>query len=137
MLRKALPKTKKVVFLMSAARRSIWILLVDGDSTVQQLRALMLRMQGYRVDVAIGLDDARSKIAERKYKLIIVDVGHFADPGLEFCEEIKSKDPHQKMLIHAEDRVFPVKSECPDDVVPKQDGPMSFVKAVERLLQVA
>ncbi|HEU5415369.1 MAG TPA: response regulator [Candidatus Angelobacter sp.] len=122
---------------MSAARRSIWILLVDGDSTVQQLRALMLRMQGYRVDVAIGLDDARSKIAERKYKLIIVDVGHFADPGLEFCEEIKSKDPHQKMLIHAEDRVFPVKSECPDDVVPKQDGPMSFVKAVERLLQVA
>src|SRR5512146_804544 len=123
MLRKALPKTKKVVFLMSAARRSIWILLVDGDSTVQQLRALMLRMQGYRVDVAIGLDDARSKIAERKDKIIIVDVSHCADPGLEFCEEIKSKDPHQKMLIHAEDRVFPVKSECPDDVMPKQDGP--------------
>jgi DNA-binding response OmpR family regulator len=137
MLRKALPKTKKVVFLMSAARRSIWILLVDGDSTVQQLRALMLRMQGYRVDVATGLDDARSKMAERKYKLIIVDVGHFADPGLDFCEEIKRNDPHQKMLIHAEDRVFPVKSECPDDVVPKQDGPMTFVKAVERLLQVA
>ncbi|HKT50012.1 MAG TPA: response regulator [Candidatus Angelobacter sp.] len=122
---------------MSAARRSIWILLVDGDSTVQQLRALMLRMQGYRVDVASGLDDARSKMAERKYKLIIVDVGHFADPGLEFCEEIKSRDPHQKMLIHAEDRVFPVKSECPDEVVPKQEGPISFVKAVERLLQVA
>jgi DNA-binding NtrC family response regulator len=122
---------------MSAARRGIWILLVDGDSTVQQLRALMLRMQGYRVDVAGGLDDARIKMAERKYKLVIVDVGHFADPGLEFCEEIKSKDPHQKLLIHAEDRVFPVKSECPDDVIPKQDGPMTFVKAVERLLQVA
>lgn len=122
---------------MSVARRSVWILLVDGDSTVQQLRALMLRMQGYRVDVASGLDDARNKMAERKYKLIIVDVGHFADPGLDFCEEIKNKDPHQKMLIHAEDRVFPVKSECPDEVVPKQDGPITFVKAVERLLQVA
>jgi DNA-binding NtrC family response regulator len=122
---------------MSVARRSIWILLVDGDSTVQQLRALMLRMQGYRVDVASGLDDARKKMAERKYKLIIVDVGHFADPGLQFCEEVKSKDPRQKMLIHAEDQVFPVKSECPDDVVPKQDGPTSFVKAVERLVQVA
>ncbi|HST78694.1 MAG TPA: response regulator [Verrucomicrobiae bacterium] len=122
---------------MSAARPSVWILLVDGDSTVQQLRALMLRMQGYRVDVATGLDDARNKMAERKYKLIIVDVGHFADPGLDFCAEIKSNDPHQKMLIHAEDRVFPVKSDCPDDVVPKQDGPLSFVKAVEHLLQVA
>lgn len=122
---------------MSAARRSIWILLVDGDTTVQQLRALILRLQGYRVDIAASLDDARAKMAEREYKLVIVDVGHFADPGLEFCEEIKADNPHQKVLIHAEDRVFPVKNECPDDVVPKQDGPLTFVKAVERMLQVA
>lgn len=122
---------------MSAARRSIWILLVDGDPTVQQLRALMLRMQGYRVDTAANLEHARTKMAERSYKLVIVDVGHFADDGLDFCEEIKNRDPHQKLLIHAEDRVFPVKSDCPDDVVPKQEGPVTFVKAVERLLQVA
>ena len=122
---------------MSAAHRSIWILLVDGDTTVQQLRALILRLQGYRVYVAGSLDDARAKMAEREYRLVIVDVGHFADPGLSFCEEIKSNNPHLKVLIHAEDRVFPVKSECPDDVVPKQDGPLTFVKAVERMLQVA
>jgi DNA-binding NtrC family response regulator len=122
---------------MSAVRRSIWILLVDGDPTVQQLRALILRMKGYRVDVASTLDDARTRMSERRYKLVIVDVGHFADPGLEFCEELKSKNPHQKLLIHAEDAVLPVKSECPDDVVPRQDGPMTFVNAVERLLQVA
>ena len=122
---------------MVAARRSIWILLVNGDSTVLQLRALMLRMQGYHVDIAGALEHARSKMAERRYDLVIVDVGHFADPGLDFCEEIKNKDPHQKFLIHAEDRVFPVKSDCPDDVVPKQEGPLTFVKAVERLLQVA
>lgn len=122
---------------MHAARRSIWILLVNGDPTVQQLRALMLRMQGYRVDIADSLEDARLKMAERNYKLVIVDVGHFADDGLDFCEEIKSRDPHQKVLIHAEDRVFPVKSDCPDDVVPKQEGPLTFVKAVEQLLQVA
>ena len=122
---------------MPAARRSIWILLVNGDPTVQQLRALMLRMQGYRVDTAGSLDDAREKMAGRTYRLVIVDVGHFADDGLDFCEEIKSRDPHQKFLIHAEDRVFPVKNDCPDDVVPKQEGPLTFVKAVERLLQVA
>ena len=50
---------------MSAAHRSIWILLVDGDTTVQQLRALILRLQGYRVDVAGSLDDALAKMAER------------------------------------------------------------------------
>lgn len=122
---------------MTAARRRIWILLVNGDSTVLQLRALMLRMQTYHVDIADTLDDARIKLAQRRYDLVIVDVGHFADPGLEFCEEIKTKDPHQKFLIHAEDRVFPVKDDCPDDVVPKQDGPLTFVKAVQRVLQVA
>lgn len=122
---------------MSAAHRSVWILLVDGDATVQQLRALILRLQGYRVDVASTLNDARAKLAEREYKLVIVDVGHFADPGLVFCEEVKNNNPHQKVLIHAEDRVFPVKSECPDEVIPKQDGPLTFVKAVERVLQVA
>ena len=122
---------------MAAARRSIWILLVNGDATVLQLRALMLRMQSYRVDIASGLDDARTKLAQRRYDLVIVDVGHFADPGLEFCEEIKNKNPHQKFLIHAEDPVFPVKDDCPDDVVPKQEGPITFVKAVQRVLQVA
>jgi DNA-binding NarL/FixJ family response regulator len=76
-------------------------------------------------------------LAQGKYDLVIVDVGHFADPGLDFCEEIKSKNPHQKLLIHAEDRVFPVKSDCPDEVVPKQEGPVTFVKAVQRVLQIA
>jgi DNA-binding response OmpR family regulator len=122
---------------MAAARSSIWILLVHGEATVQQLRALMLRMHGYHVDVAGTLDEAREKINERTYKLIIVDVGHYADDGVEFCEEIKSKNPHQKFLIHAEDRVFPLKNDCPDEVIPKQEGPLTFVNAVERLLQRA
>ena len=136
MLSEALPNKEKVV-CMTAARRSIWILLINGDSTVLQLRALMLRMQSYHVDIASSLDDARTKLGQRKYDLVIVDVGHFADPGLEFCEEINGKDPHQKFLIHAEDREFPLKNECPDDVVPKQDGPLTFVKAVQRVLQVS
>ena len=44
-------------------RRKTRILLVDGDSTVQHLRALMLRMQGYDVDTAADLDAARTVIA--------------------------------------------------------------------------
>ncbi len=122
---------------MSASGRNTWILLVDGEATVQHLRALMLRMKGYRVDTVASLDDARARMRERSYKLVIVDVGHHADHGVEFCEEIKSSDPRQKVLIHAEDRVFPLKSDCPDDVVPRQEGPLAFMRAVERILQVA
>jgi DNA-binding response OmpR family regulator len=118
-------------------RGGLWILLVDGELTVQHLRALMLRMKGYHVDVAGSLDEARAKMDERSYKLVIVDVGHYAEKGVEFCEEVKSRNPMQKLLIHAEDRVFPLKSDCPDDVIPKQDGPLTFVNAVERCLAAA
>jgi DNA-binding response OmpR family regulator len=119
------------------ARSGTWILLVDGEATVQHLRALMLRMKGYHVDIALSLAEAHQKIAEQSYKLVIVDVGHYADQGVDFCEEIKRKNPHQKLLIHAEDRVFPLKSDCPDDVIPKQEGPLTFVNAVERCLGAA
>jgi CheY-like chemotaxis protein len=120
--------------LLMTARGGIWILLVDGEATVQHLRALMLRMKGYHVDIASNLDEAYAKLDERTYKLVIVDVGHYADKGIEFCEELKNKNPHQKVLIHAEDRVFPLKNDCPDDVIPKQEGPVTFVNAVERCL---
>lgn len=122
---------------MSALRHRIRILLVDGDATVQHLRGLMLRMKGYSVDHAGTLGEARLRLSEHKYHLVIVDVGHFADPGFQFCEEIKKVDPQQKVLMQAQDRVFPAKSDCPDKIIPIQEGPHRFVTEVEQLLQLA
>jgi DNA-binding response OmpR family regulator len=120
---------------MTATRRNSRILLVDGDTTVQHLRALMLRMQGYNVDTAIDLDAARTVIsAAPVYDLLIVDVGHFADPGLEFCEEIKQRHPHQKVLMQVDGHLYLGRESCPDKVVSKQEGPHHFVEEVERLL---
>ncbi len=48
---------------MTPARHKSRILLVDGNSTVQHLRALMLRMRGYNVDTAVDLDAARTVIS--------------------------------------------------------------------------
>ena len=117
-------------------RRKTRILLVDGDSTVQHLRALMLRMQGYDVDTAANLDSARTVIAATaQYDLIIVDVGHFADPALEFCEEIKQRYPHQKVLMQVDGHLYLGREICPDKVVSKQDGPQHFVHEVQRMLE--
>lgn len=120
---------------MTPARRKSRILLVDGNSTVQHLRALMLRMRGYNVETAIDLDSARTVIsAGLQYDLVIVDVGHFADPGLEFCEEIKQRHPHQKLLMQVDGHMYLGRESCPDKVVSKQEGPHHFVEEVERLL---
>ncbi|MGZ4900457.1 MAG: response regulator [Candidatus Angelobacter sp.] len=123
---------------MTASRRKSRILLVDGDTTVQHLRALMLRMQGYDVDTAVDLDAARTVIsAAPVYDLVIVDVGHFADPGLEFCEEIKQRHARQKVLMQVDGHLYLGRDICPDKVVSKQEGPHHFVKEVERLLQAS
>jgi DNA-binding response OmpR family regulator len=120
---------------MTPARRKVRILLVDGNSTVQHLRALMLRMRGYNVDTAVDLDAARTVIsAAQQYDLVIVDVGHFADPGLEFCEEIKQRHPHQKVLMQVDGHIYLGRETCPDKVVSKQEGPQHFVDQVEQLL---
>ena len=120
------------------ARRKTRILLVDGDSTVQHLRALMLRMQGYDVDTASDLDAARTVIGTvPQYNLVIVDVGHFAGPGLEFCEEIKRRHPHQKVLMQVDGHLYLGRESCPDKVISKQDGPHHFVLEVQRMLEAS
>jgi DNA-binding NtrC family response regulator len=110
------------------------ILLVNGTATVQNLRMLMLRMRGFTVHGALSLDDARKLLTAKDYSLVIVDVGHFAKPGLDFCEEIRETHPHIKVMLQAEDNVLPLKHECPEKVVPKQEGPHAFVKEVEQVL---
>ncbi len=114
------------------------ILLVNGYTTAQHLRALMLRMQGYYVDTAADLNAARAVIStSHAYDLIIVDVGHFADEGLAFCEEIKKKHTDLKVLMQVDGSLYLDRESCPDQVVSKQEGPKHFVDEVERLLQAS
>jgi DNA-binding NtrC family response regulator len=123
---------------MARAKRTHRILLVNGYTTVQHLRALMLRMEGYSVDTAADLNAARAVIATtRAYDLVIVDVGYFADEGLVFCEEIKKKHPDLKVLMQVHEKLFVDPNSCPDEIISRQEGPQHFVREVERLLQAS
>jgi DNA-binding NtrC family response regulator len=123
---------------MARARRTHRILLVNGYTTVQHLRALMLRMEGYSVDTAADLNAARAVIATtRAYDLAIVDVGYFADEGIAFCEEIKKKHPDLKVLMQVNEKLFVDPNSCPDEIISRQEGPQHFVREVERLLQAS
>lgn len=113
------------------------ILLVNGDFTVQHLRALILRLKGYRVDTTSTLEEAHNLISPDKYGLVIVDVGHFADPGLQFCEELKKRNPQQKVLMQVDYHLFLFGSTCPDKVISNEEGPQHFVSEVERMLNAA
>ena len=123
---------------MPRAKNATLILLVNGDNTVQHLCALMLRMAGHHVDTAADLHSARAVLsAGRRYDLIIVDVGYFAQPGLDFCEEIKTRYPGQKVLLQVDGHLYLDNASCPDQVVSKEDGPEHFMSEVERMLQAS
>lgn len=113
------------------------ILLVNGDFTVQHLRALMLRLKGYHVDTASNLEEARNLISTYQYQLVIVDVGHVAGPSLQFCEELKQKYPDQKFLMQADDYLFMHGNTCPDKAISKEEGPQHFIAEVEKMLSVS
>ena len=120
-----------------AAKSRTNILLVNGEPTVQHLRALMLRMKGYEVHAVRNIDEARQTIAAHKFDLVVIDVGHTVAPGLEFCEELKGTDPQQKVLLQVQDHLFVERDACPDKIVPRGEGPHYFVSEVERTLQAA
>jgi DNA-binding response OmpR family regulator len=123
---------------MARVKSAHRILLVNGYTTVQHLRALMLRMEGYRVDTAADLNAARAVITtSRNYDLVIVDVGHFAEEGIAFCEELKSKHTRMKVLMQVDGHLYLDRESCPDKVISKQEGPKHFVDEVERLLQTS
>jgi len=123
---------------MTRAKSSRRILLVNGYTTLQHLRALMLQMKGYSVDTAVDLKAAHAALATtRDYDLVIVDVGHFAGEGLAFCEDIKKKHPWLKVLMQVDGHLYLDRESCPDKVVPKQEGPNHFMEEVERLLEAS
>lgn len=113
------------------------ILLVNGDFTVQHLRALMLRFKGHLVETASILEAARQSLSAHTYDLVIVDVGHFAEPGLQFCEELKEKYPGQKFLMQVDDHLFLYGNTYPDKVISNEEGPQHFVAEVEKMLTAA
>jgi DNA-binding response OmpR family regulator len=116
------------------ARHAISILLVDGDETLQGLRTLMLRLRGYRVERVATLQDARRRIAEQHFGLVLVDVAKFPDAGLPFCEEIKGTRPGIKVAFLANHTLYLPADSCPDDVIARQDGPEQFLSRVDELV---
>lgn len=116
------------------ARKPISILLVDGDSTVQSLRALMLRLRGYNVERADSLPAARQRVADASFHLVLIDVQHHPDASLELCEELKASRPGIKVAFLANHTLYLPAATCPDEIIAQQDGPEQFLERVDELV---
>lgn len=117
-----------------SAQKTISILLVDGDETLQGLRTLMLRLRGYHVEQASSPEAARRRAAESPFHLVIIDVQQHPDAGLQLCEALKASHTGLKVAFLADHTLYLPPNTCPDEFISRQDGPEHFLRQVDELV---
>jgi CheY-like chemotaxis protein len=111
------------------------ILHVCTREVICELRDSILRLQGYDVVSTLSPIEAEVLFTKSKFDLVLVDVeGDDRIPQAEkFCEDIKKKDPEQKIAFVCNYRVAK-ESDCPDEIIHSDFNPEEMVKGVKEIL---
>ena len=121
--------------LREVTYQKLCILHVCTREIIRELRDSILRLQGYEVVSTLSLTEAETLYAGSKFDLVLVDVeGDGRVPYAEkLCEDIKEKDPEQKIAFVCNYRVSK-ESDCPDEIIRSDFNPEAMVKGVKELL---
>lgn len=87
----------------AALRKPTWenkvVLLVDTNSRTRDSRAKVMRTLGVTVHCAASAATAHSRLAVGKYNLVLVDLGRDIDGAELLVQEIKSRNPRQRVAF--------------------------------------
>ncbi|MEZ5247521.1 MAG: response regulator transcription factor [Acidimicrobiales bacterium] len=75
------------------------LLLVEDDTSLSAVVERGLREDGYAVDAAATLLDARFQLDVNDYDLLILDLGLPDGSGLDLCREIRASGRHLPVLV--------------------------------------
>ncbi len=75
------------------------ILVVDDELSMRELLELMLKREGYRVDLAENGRKAIEKIKKTHFDLLLCDIRLGDITGLEVLREVKKKDPDTVVIM--------------------------------------
>ena len=111
------------------------ILHVCGRDLIRELRDRILTLQGYSVVSTLSIVEAEDIFAKSRFDLVLIDVeGDGRIPAAEkFCQDIKHKDPEQKVAFVCNYRVGK-ESNCPDEIIHSEFNPEAMVQGVKDLL---
>ena len=75
------------------------ILLVEDDASVRSTLVTFLEMEGFRVDAVSNTRDAMTRLAERRYPLIISDIYVDDKTGIDVLMAAKQQDPDCSVIL--------------------------------------
>jgi len=87
----------------AAAERSVRILLVDDEHSVQTLLAYPLRKDGYEVVSARDGREALDRFAEHRFDLVVLDIMLPKLDGIEVCRRLRSRSQVPIIMLSAKD----------------------------------
>jgi hypothetical protein len=70
----------------------------------------------------------------RNLRPCVIDLSEGIEASTDLCNSIKEKHPRQTVALLAPACAF-VGSDCPDDVIAKNEGPAKLVSEIRELLQ--
>ncbi|WP_457681148.1 sigma-54-dependent transcriptional regulator [Thermovibrio sp.] len=75
------------------------VLILEDEESLREILALILEEFGYEVDEAGSLKEAREKVKESGYDLILVDLRLPDGSGMEVVREVKREFPETEVVI--------------------------------------
>jgi DNA-binding NtrC family response regulator len=103
---------------------------------IRELRDSIFHLHGYEVVSTLSMTDAEILFGSSPFDLVLVDVevdGRVAQAE-KLCEDIKKKNPGQKVAFICNYRVSK-ESDCPDEIIHSDFNPEVMVKGVKELLE--
>ena len=119
---------------------SAHILVVDDDNRLRSLLQRFLRDNGFYVSVAKNAAEARERLRDYKFDLLIVDIMMPEETGLEFLEKLRRESSVPVIMLTAmgetEDRITGLEAGA-DDYLPKPFEPKELVLLIKNILRRA
>jgi DNA-binding response OmpR family regulator len=109
------------------------VVMVQNDPYLAETRKAILETHGYEVRAVHTVNEARSLCRHFECDLVIVDSEQNHVLGDELCEEIKAANPSVSVAVIAWYNTSP-DSECPDEVIHRENGPREFLAKVKAAL---
>lgn len=114
------------------------ILIVDDDNRLRSLLQRYLRDNGFYVSVAKDAKDARERIKNYKFDLLIVDIMMPNETGLEFLSSLRQESSVPVIMLTAmgetQDRITGLETGA-DDYLPKPFEPKELVLRIKNILR--
>ena len=120
------------------AKEIFHLLVVDDDTRLRSLLQRFLRENGFMISVAKNAEEARKRLSEYGFDLLIVDIMMPNESGLVFLKKLREESDVPVILLTAmgetRDRIAGLETGA-DDYLPKPFEPKELVLRIKSILK--